>query len=99
MLASVCSGVKPVVIELTDTKTKKVVDELEVDACMVATGRAPYTEGLNLGAIGAETDRRGYVPVSDKMEVLDKNGKVRIVRLQAVCFNYIMDEMIVLEYK
>jgi hypothetical protein len=32
-------------IELTDFKTKKVVDTLEVDACMVATGRAPYTNG------------------------------------------------------
>lgn len=68
-------GVKPVQIELTDFKTKKVVDTLEVDACMVATGRAPYTQGLNLASIGVETDRRGFVPVSDKMEVLDKAGK------------------------
>lgn len=36
---------KPVTIELTDFKTKKLVDTLEVDACMVATGRAPYTNG------------------------------------------------------
>lgn len=35
----VCAGVKPVMIELTDMKTKQVVDTLEVDACMVATGR------------------------------------------------------------
>eukprot|EP00197_Chlamydomonas_leiostraca_P003832 CAMPEP_0202865534 /NCGR_PEP_ID=MMETSP1391-20130828/6215_1 /ASSEMBLY_ACC=CAM_ASM_000867 /TAXON_ID=1034604 /ORGANISM="Chlamydomonas leiostraca, Strain SAG 11-49" /LENGTH=576 /DNA_ID=CAMNT_0049545393 /DNA_START=14 /DNA_END=1744 /DNA_ORIENTATION=- len=69
-------GVKPVLVELTDFKTKKVVDTLEVDAVMVATGRAPFTQGLNLGAIGAETDRRGFIPVSDKMEVLDKAGKV-----------------------
>lgn len=68
-------GVKPVLIELTDFKTKKVVDTLEVDACMVATGRAPFTQGLNLASVGAETDRRGFVPVSDKMEVLDKAGK------------------------
>ena len=45
------------------------VDELEVDAVLVATGRAPYTNGLNLGAINAETDRRGFVPVNDKMQV------------------------------
>jgi hypothetical protein len=32
--------------------------------------------GLNLGSIGVETDRRGFVPVSDKMEVLGKDGKV-----------------------
>ena len=69
-------GVKPVEIELTDFKTKKVVDTLEVDACMVATGRAPYTNGLSLASIGVEVDRRGFVPVSEKMEVLDKSGKV-----------------------
>lgn len=37
-------GVKPVVVELTDFKTKEVVNELEVDAVLVATGRAPYTQ-------------------------------------------------------
>lgn len=35
---------KPVLVELTDFKTKEVVDELEVDAVLVATGRAPYTQ-------------------------------------------------------
>ncbi|KAG2493716.1 hypothetical protein HYH03_008229 [Edaphochlamys debaryana] len=69
-------GVKPVVIELTDFKTKEKVDEIEVDACMVATGRAPYTSGLNLGAIHSATDRRGFVPVNEKMQVLDSHGKV-----------------------
>jgi len=62
-------GVKPVKIELTDFTTKEVVDELEVDACLVATGRAPYTNGLNLASVGVETDRRGFVPVNDKMQV------------------------------
>lgn len=32
--------------------------------------------GLNLGSIGAETDRRGFIPVTDKMEVVGKDGKV-----------------------
>lgn len=68
-------GVKPVVIELTDFHTKEKVDELEVDAVMVATGRAPFTQGLNLGAVNAEVDRRGFVPVNEKMQVLDKSGK------------------------
>ncbi|PNW88148.1 hypothetical protein CHLRE_01g016514v5 [Chlamydomonas reinhardtii] len=69
-------GVKPVVIELTDFKTKEKVDEIEVDAVLVATGRAPYTNGLNLPAIGSATDRRGFVPVNEKMQVLDTAGKV-----------------------
>lgn len=68
-------GVKPVEIELTDFQTKEVVDNLEVDACLVATGRAPYTDGLNLKAIDVETDRRGFIPVDEKMRVLDKSGK------------------------
>jgi dihydrolipoamide dehydrogenase len=68
-------GVKPVVIELTDFKTKEVVDTLEVDACLVATGRAPYTAGLGLEAIGVEADRRGFVPVNERMQVLDAAGK------------------------
>ncbi len=32
-------------------------------------------QGLNLGAVGVETDRRGFVPVNDKMQVLDDKGK------------------------
>jgi dihydrolipoamide dehydrogenase len=67
---------KPCTVELTDFTTKEVVDTLEVDAVLVATGRAPYTLGLNIAAIGSATDRRGFVPVSDKMEVLDTDGNV-----------------------
>ena len=33
-------------------------------------------QGLNLSAVGVETDRRGFVPVNDKMQVLDSKGKV-----------------------
>lgn len=60
----------PVVIELTNPKTKEVVDVLEVDACLVATGRIPATKNLGLDAVGAETDRRGFIPVNDTMAVL-----------------------------
>lgn len=60
----------PVVIELTDPKTKEVVNVLEVDACLVATGRIPATKDLGLEAVGVETDRRGFIPVDDKMAVL-----------------------------
>ena len=59
----------PVVIELADTKTREVVDVLEVDACLVATGRIPYTDNLNLEAVGVETDRRGFIPVDDSLAV------------------------------
>ena len=32
-------------------------------------------QGLNLGAVGVETDRRGFIPVDEKMQVLGKDGK------------------------
>ncbi|WP_017295508.1 dihydrolipoyl dehydrogenase [Geminocystis herdmanii] len=64
----------PVTIELTDAKTKEVVEILEVDACLVATGRIPATKNLGLENLGVETER-GFIPVNDKMQVL-KDGKV-----------------------
>lgn len=68
-------GVKPVHIELIDADTKEKVDELEVDAAMIATGRSPYTDGLGLESIAVET-QRGFVPVDEHMRVLDSDGKV-----------------------
>ncbi|MCL7022870.1 hypothetical protein MKW94_028965, partial [Papaver nudicaule] len=39
---------KPVQIQLTDAKTKEYKETLEVDAALIATGRAPFTKGLGL---------------------------------------------------
>jgi dihydrolipoamide dehydrogenase len=60
----------PVVIELADAKTKEVSEVLEVDACLVATGRIPDTKDLGLESMGLETDRRGFITVNDQMAVL-----------------------------
>lgn len=81
----------PVVIELADAKTKELVEVLEVDACLVATGRIPATQNLGLEAVGVALDRRGFIPVNDKMAVLvdgkpvphlwaigDANGKMML---------------------
>jgi dihydrolipoamide dehydrogenase len=48
------------------------VETLEVDACMVATGRVPNTKNMGLEAMGIET-QRGFVAVNSKMQVLDKH--------------------------
>jgi dihydrolipoamide dehydrogenase len=64
----------PVVIELTDAKTKEVVEVLEVDACLVATGRIPATKNLGLEDLGIETDRRGFIPINENMAVT-KDGE------------------------
>ncbi|KAL8171110.1 hypothetical protein V2J09_022914 [Rumex salicifolius] len=68
------SNGKPVTIELTDAKTKKPKEILEVDAALIATGRAPFTKGLGLENINVVT-QRGFVPVDERMQVLDANGK------------------------
>ena len=70
MLAKRVIPGSPVVIELADAKTKEVVEVLEVDACLVATGRIPATKNLGLETVGVETDRRGFITVNDHMAVL-----------------------------
>ena len=49
------------------------VETLEVDACMVATGRVPNTKNMGLEALGVETVR-GFVQVDETMRVLTKEG-------------------------
>jgi dihydrolipoamide dehydrogenase len=66
----------PVVIELADPKTKEVVEVIEVDACLVATGRIPATKNLGLETVGAQVDRRGFIPVNDHMQVLNEGEPI-----------------------
>ena len=40
---------------------------------MWADGFRAVAQGLNLGAVGVETDRRGFIPVDEKMQVLGKD--------------------------
>ena len=63
----------PVRIELIDATSKELVEVLEVDAVLVATGRVPTSKDLNLAAVGVETNR-GFIPVDDRMRVL-ANGE------------------------
>ncbi|PAN30295.1 hypothetical protein PAHAL_5G342600 [Panicum hallii] len=64
---------KPVLIELIDAKTKEHKETLEVDAALIATGRAPFTKGLGLENINVVT-QRGFVPVDERMQVMDADG-------------------------
>ncbi|XP_057993255.1 dihydrolipoyl dehydrogenase 2, chloroplastic isoform X1 [Hevea brasiliensis] len=66
---------KPVTIELIDAKTKEQKDTLEVDAALIATGRAPFTNGLGLENINVVT-QRGFVPVDERMRVIDADGNL-----------------------
>ncbi len=65
-------GVKPVTVKMIDADTKEHVETLEVDACMVATGRVPNTKDMGLEALGIETVR-GFVQVDETMRVLTKD--------------------------
>ena len=40
-------------------------ETLDADVVIVAVGRKPYTEGLGLETVGATTDKRGVIQVSD----------------------------------
>jgi len=54
------------------------VETLEVDACMVATGRVPNTKNMGLEAMGIET-KRGFVAVNEKMQVLTKHEDGQVI--------------------
>lgn len=41
------------------------VETLDADVVIVAIGRRPYTEGLGLEAVGAQTDKRGIIQPAD----------------------------------
>ncbi len=64
-------GEKPVTIKMIDANTKEHVETLEVDACLVATGRVPATNDMGLEDLGIETDR-GFVNVDENMRIITK---------------------------
>jgi dihydrolipoamide dehydrogenase len=66
----------PVIIELADAKTKEVIDTLEVDACLVATGRIPATKNLGLETVGVTVDKRGFIEVDDTLAVIKEGSPV-----------------------
>jgi dihydrolipoamide dehydrogenase len=70
LIAKTVTPGHPVVIELADRETKETQEVLEVDACLVATGRIPATQDLGLDRVGVEVDRRGFIPVDDHLQVL-----------------------------
>lgn len=74
LIAKTVTPGNPVVIELADRETKEVVEVLEVDACLVATGRIPAAKNMGLERVGVELDRRGFIPVNDHLQVT-RNGE------------------------
>jgi dihydrolipoamide dehydrogenase len=48
---------------------------LDADVVLVSVGRRPYTEGLNLEAIGVEKDNKGRIIIDDQFNTSVKNIK------------------------
>ncbi|KAI5962652.1 LPD1 [Candida pseudojiufengensis] len=63
-------------IEVEDAKSGKKED-LEADVLLVAVGRRPYTEGLNLEAAGLEKDNKGRLVIDDQLK--SKHDHIRII--------------------
>ncbi len=65
------TGVKLINSEVKGDHVRSFLDDgstIDSDMLLVAVGRAPYTEGLNLSAIGLGVDKRGFIEVNDSME-------------------------------
>jgi dihydrolipoamide dehydrogenase len=61
ILAKKVTPGSPVTIELSNGEV------LEVDACLVATGRIPVTKDIGLEIVGLAPNKRGFIEVDDTM--------------------------------
>lgn len=66
-VTEVKSNGKKVTVKAKDKKSDNVIT-LEGDYCLVAVGRRPYTEGLNLEAAGVKLDDRGRVETNAHLQ-------------------------------
>ena len=64
---AVSSKGSSVSINYTDIKNSKE-EKIEVDKVLVAVGRKPYTEGLNLSKVGVKLDDKGRIEVNNKLQ-------------------------------
>ncbi len=64
-------GTHKVKVKIENSATQ--ILEKEVEKVLVAVGRKPYTEGLNLEAIGIEKTERGRIKVNKNLETNLKN--------------------------
>ena len=69
-------GVKRIADDTVFFTNKKGQEEsVEADVVLMATGRKPNTEGLNLEALGITLERNGAIPVDDDFRVLFNGAK------------------------
>lgn len=68
---SVVNKGKSVVLSALNKKGEEV--SFEADYCLVAVGRKPFTEGLNLEAAGLTVNQRGQIDVNDHLQTAVPN--------------------------
>lgn len=96
---------------ITDTTTdtvaiqyknnKNELQKLEASAILIATGRKPVTEELNLSAAGVQTNERGYVKVDEFLKtniphiwaIGDINGGPQFTYISLDDFRIIRDQL------
>lgn len=71
-VTAVKSDKKKVTVTAKDKNSNKEVT-IEGDYCLVAVGRRPYTEGLNLSAAGVKMDDRGRVETDHHLQTSNPN--------------------------
>ncbi len=102
--------------EITDTDNNEVlvhykssgsiINVLEASAVLIATGRKPATEGLNLAIAGVETDKQGYIQVDDFLKtnvpniwaIGDINGGPQFTYISLDDFRIIRDQLFGRDY-
>lgn len=67
-VAQVNSKKQGVELQLESKQVETPNSTLEASKVLVAIGRVPYTDGLNLSALGIKQDEKGRVVVSDKFQ-------------------------------
>ena len=53
---------------IVQTESENGEQLFEAERCLVAVGRAPVTDTLNLGAVDIETDERGFIRTDDQTQ-------------------------------
>jgi len=61
-----------VVVDFTNNTSAEKI-KLECDKVLIAVGRKPYTEGLNLSKIGVKKDSKGRIEVNKKLQTSVEN--------------------------
>ena len=64
-VTSITNSGRRVTVEAQDSKGNAVT--FKGDHCLVAVGRSPFTDALELGKAGVATDKRGFVVVDDHL--------------------------------